>query len=344
MNDTFLKACRCEKTDYTPVWVMRQVGRNMPQFRELNAKVDFLTLCKTPELAAQLTLMPVDTFGVDAAILFSDLPLMVSPMGIDLQYNSKLGPVYANPIRSKADVDKLIVPDPEEGLPYLIESIKLLLPELKNRVPLIGFGGCPFTLGAYMIEGGVSQRYLHVKSMLNEVPEVFHTLMAKIAKFTAAFLRAQLRAGTHAVMMFESWGGILSHRDYMEFAYPYIKEIITSLKSEGKPVIYFPDKGSGLLEDIRDCGADVFGIDFRVRLEDAIRRLGSDVVVQGNLDPYVMMSASQERMESHVKEILAMGAKAKGHIFNLGDGIQPETPVEKTKAMVEAVHKFSRKN
>lgn len=343
MNDTFLKACRGEKTAYTPIWVMRQAGRNLPEFRELNAKVDFLSLCHSPELAAKITMMPVDTFGVDAAILFSDLPLMVVPMGIDLKYNEKLGPVFANPIRSKADVDRLVVPDPEPGLSFMLDTIKLLVPELKNKVPLIGFGGCPFTLAAYMVEGGVSQRYFHVKSLLNESPELFHKLMAKVTRFDAAFLRAQLKAGAQAVMMFENWGNILSHRDYLEFAYPYVKEIITSLKKEGKPVIYFADRLSNLFDQIKDCGADVFGIDFRVRLDDAIKRLGPGAVVQGNLDPYVLLAASQERMETHVREILAMGAKAKGHIFNLGDGIAPETPVAKTKALVEAVHRLSRK-
>ena len=345
MNDTFLKACRGERTDYTPVWIMRQAGRNLPQFRELNAKVDFLTICRSAELAAKVTLMPVDTFGVDAAILFSDLPLMVVPMGIDLKYNEKLGPVYTNPIRKKSDVDRLVVPDdPEKGLSFMLDTIKQLLPELKNKVPLIGFGGGPFTLVAYMIEGGVSQRYFYVKSLLNESPELFHQLMAKVAKFDASFCQAQLKAGAQAIMLFENWGGILSYRDYMEFVYPYVREIFTSLKKEDKPIIYLADRLSPIYEQIKDCGADVFNIDFRVRLEDAIKRLGHKVAVQGNLDPFVMAYASQERMESHVKEILAMGKKAKGHIFNLGDGILPETPVAKTKALVEAVHRLSRKS
>jgi len=345
VNDTFLKACRGERTDYTPVWIMRQAGRNLPQFRELNAKVDFLTICRSAELAAKVTLMPVDTFGVDAAILFSDLPLMVVPMGIDLKYNEKLGPVYTNPIRKKSDVDRLVVPDdPEKGLSFMLDTIKQLLPELKNKVPLIGFGGGPFTLVAYMIEGGVSQRYFYVKSLLNESPELFHQLMAKVAKFDASFCQAQLKAGAQAIMLFENWGGILSYRDYMEFVYPYVREIFTSLKKEDKPIIYLADRLSPIYEQIKDCGADVFNIDFRVRLEDAIKRLGHKVAVQGNLDPFVMAYASQERMESHVKEILAMGKKAKGHIFNLGDGILPETPVAKTKALVEAVHRLSRKS
>jgi len=324
---------------------MRQAGRNLPQFRELNAKVDFLTICRSAELAAKVTLMPVDTFGVDAAILFSDLPLMVVPMGIDLKYNEKLGPVYTNPIRKKSDVDRLVVPDdPEKGLSFMLDTIKQLLPELKNKVPLIGFGGGPFTLVAYMIEGGVSQRYFYVKSLLNESPELFHQLMAKVAKFDASFCQAQLKAGAQAIMLFENWGGILSYRDYMEFVYPYVREIFTSLKKEDKPIIYLADRLSPIYEQIKDCGADVFNIDFRVRLEDAIKRLGHKVAVQGNLDPFVMAYASQERMESHVKEILAMGKKAKGHIFNLGDGILPETPVAKTKALVEAVHRLSRKS
>lgn len=345
MNDTFLKACRGEKTDYTPVWIMRQAGRNLPEFRELNAKVDFLSICRSAELCARVTMMPVNTFGVDAAIMMSDLPLMVVPMGIDLKYNEKLGPVYTNPIRKKADVDRLIVPDdPEKDLSFMLDTIRVLIPELKNKVPLIGFGGGPFTLAAYMIEGGVSQRYFYVKSLLNESPELFHQLMSKISKFDAAFCRAQLKAGAQAIMLFENWGSILSYRDYMEFVYPYIKEIFSSLKKEGKPIIYLADRLSPIYEQIKDCGADVFSIDFRVRLEDAIKRLGPGVAVQGNLDPFVMAFASQERMETHVKEILAMGKKAKGHIFNLGDGILPETPVAKTKALIEAVHRLSRKS
>jgi len=321
---------------------MRQVGRNLPEIRKLYEQVGFLKICRSPELAAKTTLMPVDTFGVDAAILFSDMPLVVVPMGIDLKYTDKLGPVYDHPIRNKADVENLEEADPEQGMSFMMDTIKILKPELKSRVPLIGFSGCSLTLAAYMVEGGVSQRYFFVKSMINEAPELFHELMAKVTRYNTALLRAQLRTGADAVMMFESWGGIFSYQDYMEFAYPYVKETIASLKKEGKPVIYFPDKGGALLEHIRDCGADVIQIDFRVRLDDAIRRLGSNFAVQGNLDPYVIMSAPQERMEAQVKDILQMGKKARGHIFNLGDGIQPETPVAKTKALVEAVHRLSR--
>ena len=341
MNDTFLKACRGEKVPYTPVWLMRQAGRCLSEFRELNARVDFFTLCKTPELAAKITIMPVDTYGVDAAILFSDMPSAVVPMGIELRYTEKIGPVYPNPIRSKADVDRLIVPDPEEGLRYVMETIRLLVSELKEKVPLIGFAGCPFTLGAYMVEGGVSSRYFWVKSMVYENPALFHQFMAKVAEFDAAYVQAQVENGAQAVMLFESWGGLLSRPDYLEFAYPYAKRVIEAVISKGVPCIYFVDKGGALLGDIRDSGADVIQVDFRTDLDVAITHLGPHISVQGNLDPYVLMASPREVMEMRVRDILMKGKNARGHIFNLGDGIQPETPVENTKALVEAVHRLS---
>lgn len=341
MNDTFLKACRGEKVPYTPVWLMRQAGRCLPEYRELNAKIDFFTLCQTPELAARITLMPVATFGVDAAILFSDMPSAVVPMGIELKYLDKVGPVYANPIRSKTDVDRLVIPDPEEGLRYVMETIRLLVPELKEKVPLIGFAGCPFTLGAYMIEGGVSSRYFWVKSLVYENPALFHQFMTKITAFDAAYVQAQVANGAQAVMLFESWGGVLSRSDYLEFAYPYAKNVIAAVTAKGIPCIYFVDKGGALLGNIRDSGADVIQVDFRTDLDVAINQLGPQVSVQGNLDPFILLASPRQAMETRVRDILEKGRSARDHIFNLGDGIQPETPVANTQALVETVHRLS---
>ena len=242
-----------------------------------------------------------------------------------------------------SDVDALIVPVAEEGLPFQIDTVRILKDEMKDKVPLIGFAGCPFTLGAYMVEGGVSQRYYWVKSMIYEAPETFHTLMRKITRFAADLLRTQIRAGANAVMLFESWGGVLTRREYLEFAYPYVKQIIAKLKLEMVPIIYFVDKGGALLEDIKDSGADVIQVDFRTDLDTAIKRLGPNLAVQGNLDPYILLSAPRDLMRQRVGEILEMGRTAKGHVFNLGDGIQPETPVDHSKALVEAVHELSRR-
>jgi len=343
VNDTFLKACRGEAVDYTPVWLMRQAGRSIPAYLELHNKYGFLNLCQNPEMAAKITLMPYEHYGVDACVLFSDMPLAVMPMGAEMYYDPVKGPIYPQPIRTQADVDALRVPVAEEGLPFQIDTVRILKDEMKDKVPLIGFAGCPFTLGAYMVEGGVSQRYYWVKSMIYEAPEIFHSLMRKITLFATDLLRTQIRTGANAVMLFESWGGVLTRREYLEFAYPYAKKIIAELKQEKVPIIYFVDKGGALLEDIKDSGADVIQVDFRTDLDTAIKRLGQNVAVQGNLDPYILLSAPRDIMRQRVKEILDMGQAAKGHVFNLGDGIQPETPVDHSKTLVEAVHEFSRR-
>ncbi len=342
MNDTFLRACRGEPVDYTPVWLMRQAGRNIPVYLELHNKYGFLNLCQDPEMAAKITIMPYEHYGVDACVLFSDMPLAVMPMGAELYYDPVKGPIYPHPVRSGTDVAALTVPVAKEGLPFQIDTIRILKRELADKVPLIGFAGCPFTLGAYMVEGGVSQRYYWVKSMIYEAPEIFHALMEKITRYITDLLCTQVHAGANAVMLFESWGGVLTRREYLDFAYPYVRRVIAKLKLEAVPIIYFVDKGGALLEDIRDSGADVIQVDFRTDLDTAIRRLGPKVAVQGNLDPYILLAAPRELMRQRVAEILQMGRTAKGHVFNLGDGIQPETPLDHSRALVEAVHELSR--
>ncbi|MFA5317547.1 MAG: uroporphyrinogen decarboxylase family protein, partial [Dehalococcoidales bacterium] len=239
MNDTFLKTCRGEKTDYVPVWMMRQVGRFLPQFRKVLDKADFLTICRTPELAVEVTIQPVDALGVDAAIFFSDITTTMVPMGMKLEHNDKRGPYYPNLIRCQADIDRLVVPDPEEGLAFVFQAQKILARELANRVPLIGFAGAPFTMAAFMIEGAISHAFTNTRSLIFSEPEMFHSLMDKVSRFTAKYLKAQARAGCQALMFFDSFAGMLGPKDFMEFNYPYLKSAIADLKQTGVPVIYF---------------------------------------------------------------------------------------------------------
>lgn len=340
MNDIFLKACRGEKVPYTPVWIMRQAGRYLPEYQAVRAEVDFLTLCKTPELAAKVTLQPVEKLGVDAAILFSDILIAVEAMGMNLEFSDKKGPVLNDPVRTKSGIDRLTIPDTEDSMPFVIEAIKILRSQLK--VPLIGFSGAPFTLATYMIEGGSSKNFLNTKRMMFQNPGLFSLLMDKITMTVISYLTAQIRAGAQAVQLFDTWAGALAPGDYKEFVLPYIKRAIAELKKEGVPVIYFVNECAALLKEIRKTQADVIGIDWRVDLKDAVKGLGKKFAVQGNLDPCALFHP-REKMEDKVKDILWKGELAKGHIFNLGHGILPESPVENAVALVEAVHRFSER-
>ncbi|MEW6418304.1 MAG: uroporphyrinogen decarboxylase [Nitrospirota bacterium] len=361
MNDTFLKACRGEKVEYTPVWLMRQAGRYLPQYQAVRANVDFLTLCKTPELAAEVTLQPVEILGVDAAILFSDILMPVEPMGIRLEFSNKEGPILSEPIRNRSAVERLIIPDTEEDMPFIIETIKILRKKLENKVPLIGFSGAPFTLATYIIEGGTSKNFIHTKKMMFQHNGVFSYLMDKLTVTVISYLSSQIKAGAQAVQIFDTWAGMLTPGDYKEFALPYVKLVVDALKispprpplvkggggdfqvNQKIPIIYFVNDCAGILKEIRKSGADVIGIDWRIDIGDAIKKLGKKVVVQGNLDPCALF-LPREKIEERVKDILWKGEAAKGHIFNLGHGILPETPVENAIAMVEAVHKYGKKN
>lgn len=341
MNDTFLKACRGEKVDYTPVWLMRQAGRYMKEYQEVRAKVDFLTLCKTPELAAKVTLQPIDILGVDAAILFSDILIAVEAMGMQLEFHDKKGPILADPVRTKAGVDKLVIPDTEDSMPFVLDTIKILRKELK--VPLIGFSGAPWTLATYIIEGGSSKNFMHTKKMMYQNPGLFKALMEKITATVVEYLSAQIKAGAQAVQLFDSWAGILAPYDYENVIFPHVKTAIKALKKFDVPVIYFVNDCAGLLKIVKKCGADVIGIDWRVDMAKAAKKLGKKYSIQGNLDPLVLF-APREHIEDRVKDILFKAEPARGHIFNLGHGILPETPVENAIAMVEAVHKYGRKD
>jgi uroporphyrinogen decarboxylase len=339
MNTIFLEACRGEDVAYTPVWIMRQAGRYLPQYQAVRAHIDFLTLCKTPELAAKVTLQPVEVLGVDAAILFSDILIPVEAMGMRLTFSEKQGPVLSDPIRNKSAVERLIVPDTEGDMPFILETIKILRKELEEKVPLIGFSGAPFTLATYIVEGGTSKNFLHTKKMMFQHNGVFNYLMEKLMETVISYLTAQIKAGAQAVQLFDSWAGALTPIDYKNFVLPYIKKTISELKKLEVPVIYFVNNCAGILKEVKKSGADVIGVDWRIDLGDAIKRLGKKVVIQGNLDPCALF-LSQEELQERIKDILWKGEAAKGHIFNLGHGILPETPVENVIAMVEAVHRY----
>lgn len=340
MNDTFLQACRGERTAYTPVWFMRQAGRYLPQYQKVRGQVSFLELCKTPELATEVTLQPVDLFGFDAAILFSDILIPMEAMLLSLEFHEGRGPIFADPVRSQKAVDDLVVPVPEEAVPFVLETIRLLRREL--RVPLIGFAGAPFTLATYLIEGGSSKVFLNTKKMMFREPRLYHNLMAKITACTSAYLQAQARAGAQALQLFDSWVGILAPCDYEEFALPYVRSIITDLRATTDvPIIYFANNGATLTRMTTTVGADVLGFDWRLPIGEAAARSGRHAV-QGNLDPLALF-LPKERLEERIHAMLTDARDARGYIFNLGHGILPETPPEQVRIAVEAVHRFSGK-
>jgi uroporphyrinogen decarboxylase len=336
----FLRACRGEEVDCTPVWLMRQAGRYMEEYMAIRRKYPFLTLCKTPELATQVTLQPIDRLEVDAAILFADILLPLEGMGIELEFSQNEGPVIHNPVRTEADVERLKIIEPEEAVSYVLEAIKMVRRELAGRVPLIGFSGAPFTLACYIIEGGGSKAYLDCKKLMWQNPRAWHSLMDKLAQVVAGYLKAQVAAGAQALQVFDSWVGTLSPQDYREHVQPYSSFVMESLKDSGVPVIHFAHNGSALLELVQAAGGDVIGLDWRIDLAEARRRLGAEVPVQGNLDPAALL-APPEVIRQKVQEILAANQGRPGHIFNLGHGIHKETPVEHVQVMVAAVHEFS---
>ena len=339
--DRFLNACFKRPVDCTPVWIMRQAGRYLPEYRAVRAKVGFLELCKTPELAAQVTLQPVDLLGVDAAILFSDILVVCEAMGTELILEDK-GPEFPQPIRTAADVDKLHVPDPERELRYVLDAIRLIRKELAGRVPLIGFCGAPWTLAAYMIEGKTSRSFEKAKALLLSDEALAHRLLEKITDSLSLYLNAQLAAGAQAIQIFDSWAGALGPEDYARLGAPYVQRLISSLKrDQGQPVIVFGVETSELLGQLERTGADVVGVDWRVPLDQARQRVGPRPALQGNLDP-ASLFLPPPILEARVRRVLEQArAAGPGHIFNLGHGILPGTPVESAKAVVDLVHSLT---
>ena len=342
MNTTFLQACKGEPVQHTPIWIMRQAGRYLPEYHKVRRKGTFLELCKTPELAAEVSIQPVDILGVDAAILFSDILVPLEAMGLPLEFHEKHGPLFPEPVRDRAAVDRLIIPDPETDLKFVMDTIRILRRELADKVPLIGFSGAPFTLATYVIEGGSSKSYFQTKKMMYAAPELYRALLDKITECTILYLKAQAAAGAQALQIFDSWAGVLEPCDFAEFALPYVKRIVAALQGCGVPIIYFANNGATLLDLAKTSGADVLGIDWRIPLRDAVAKVGQGVSLQGNLDPCALL-LPPDKLEKRVAGILAEGRAARGHIFNLGHGILPETPPEKAKLLVELVHRLSQK-
>jgi uroporphyrinogen decarboxylase len=340
-NERFLKACRREPVDCTPVWFMRQAGRYMAEYRALRAKHSILELCKTPELAAQVTLQPIDRFPLDAAIIFADILLPLEPMGLRLEFAAGEGPVIHNPVRDQADIERLSIIDGGE-IDYVAEAIRQARRALNGRVPLIGFAGAPFTLVSYAIEGGSSRNYLLTKQLMYSEPKAWHQLMDKFARVITGYLRRQIKAGAQAIQLFDSWVGCLSVGDYVEYVMPHVQLIFEGLKREGVPMIHFGTGTSAMLRQMRAAGGDVIGVDWRIHLDEAWATVGHDVAVQGNLDPLTLFAPLHE-IERRVEDILRRAGGRPGHIFNLGHGILPTTPIEHVAATIDMVHKLSQR-
>jgi uroporphyrinogen decarboxylase len=338
-NHPFLAACRREPTPYTPVWLMRQAGRYMEEYRKLRTQYGFLELCKRPELAAEITVAPVERLGVDAAILFSDILLLLEPMGVGLEYTKDNGPLIRNEVRSRTHVEQLLEFDPEEALSFVFEAVRKSCAALNGKVPLIGFAGAPFTLASYLIEGGGSRNYLKTKKVMYSDPGAWRALMARLSTVIARYLNLQIAAGVEAVQLFDSWAGCLSPADYERSVLPYTRATITEL-TPGIPVIHFSTGTGGFLKSVRAAGGDIIGVDWRLHLDEAWEWLGHDVAIQGNLDPAALLASPRE-IRRRVEEILSRAGSRPGHIFNLGHGVLPETPVENVIAMVQAVHELS---
>ena len=345
-NDRFLRALLREPVDMTPVWMMRQAGRYLPEYRATRAKAgSFLDLCKNPELACEVTLQPLERFPLDAAILFSDILTSPDAMGLGLYFGEGEGPKFERPIRDKAAVDALGIPDPEGELRYVMDAVRTIRRELDGRVPLIGFSGSPWTLATYMVEGGSTKNFALSKGLMFDQPEVMHALLGKLADSVTVYLNAQIAAGAQAVQIFDTWGGMLTPRDYQAFSLDYMQRIVEGLTREADgrkvPVILFTKGGGQWLEMMADTGADALGLDWTTDIGEARARVGERVALQGNLDPSTLY-ASPQTIRRNVAEILESYGRGSGHVFNLGHGIHPEIPPEHAAAMVEAVHELSR--
>lgn len=339
-NSVFMKACRLEETDYTPIWLMRQAGRYMREYREIRSKISFLELCKTPELAAEVTLSAVDRLGVDAAIIFADILLIVGPLGVGLEFSKGEGPRIKRPVRSGKAVDRINDFDPE-SLQYVYDALKITRRALDPKKALIGFAGAPFTVASYMIEGGGSRNYENTKGLMYKDPGAWHTMMEKLSTATASYLNNQIKAGADAVQLFDSWVGCLSRDDYKEFVLPHMKKLISKIHKD-TPVIYFGTGTGSLLDLIKESGSQVIGLDWRVDLAKAWRQIGYDKAVQGNLDPVLLFSTPSE-IRRRSKKIMDKAKGRPGFIFNLGHGILPKTPVDNVLALIDFVHEYSTK-
>jgi uroporphyrinogen decarboxylase len=338
----FLRACRRESTDCTPVWFMRQAGRYLPEYQALREKYDLLTICQTPELAIEVTLQPLKRFDLDAVILFSDIMVPLAALGIPFDIIEHLGPVIARPIATERQIAALEIQPVDEALAYVAEAIGLLKKELEGAVPLIGFAGAPFTLASYLIEGKPSRTFTQTKRLMYSDSSAWHTLMVKLSQVILEYLKLQIRSGAQAVQLFDSWVGCLSPQDYQAFVLPYTKSIFDELSATGVPRIHFGTETTALLPLMRRAGGDVISIDWRLSLDRAWELIGSDRAIQGNLDPAVLLGP-QELIGKQTRMILDQASSRPGHIFNLGHGILPETPPENVQYLVDLVHEASQR-
>lgn len=335
----FLRACRRQPVDRVPVWLMRQAGRYLPEYRALREKHSILELCHTPELAAQVTLMPIERFDLDAAIIFADILLPLEGLGVGFRFAEGEGPIIERPIRTPEDVDALAPFDPTLELGYVLEAVRTVRQALDGRVPLIGFAAAPFTLASYMIEGGSSRHYLRMKSFMYRHPAAWDRLMRIVREVTRDYLAAQIEAGAQAVQLFDSWVGCLSPDDYRAFVLPHSRWVLEGLAAYGAPRIHFGTGTSTLLDAMKEAGGEVIGIDWRIPIERARKRLGPGFALQGNLDPALLL-APRELLVERVSRILERADARAGFIFNLGHGVLPETPIESVEAVIETVHAY----
>lgn len=344
-NKRYIQAALSQAVDKTPVWMMRQAGRYLPEYREIRAKAgDFMALCTNPELACEVTLQPLRRYELDAAILFSDILTIPDAMGLGLYFKTGEGPAFEKPVKTAIDINNLFVPDVFDKLKYVTDAVSLIRHELKNEVPLIGFSGSPWTLATYMVEGGTTKNFGKVKGLLFEQPQLMHQLLNTLAKSVTSYLNAQIESGAQSVMIFDTWGGVLSTNNYQEFSLNYMQQIIDGLKrsyaDEKIPVTIFTKGGAGWLEQMAETGADCVGLDWTIDIDQARQRIGHKVALQGNMDPCVLYSNS-ERIRMEVADILSKFGAGNGHIFNLGHGIHPTIDPENVKAYVDAVHEES---
>ncbi len=338
MNSRFLDACRRRPTDVRPVWFMRQAGRYLKPYRDIRAHHSILEICKRPDLAAQVTLQPVEILDVDAAIIFADILLPVEPMGLKLEFLQNEGPRIDNPVRTSSDVDSLSISNTDE-LGYVGESIQLVTKSLGSRVPVIGFVGAPFTLASYMIEGGASKTFLRTKQMMYRDETLWRRLMGKLVDVLGSFAIMQVSAGARAIQVFDSWVGALGPDDYVRYVAPYSRALIERIRSTGVPVIHFGTGAAGFFRELHAAGGDVMGVDWRINIDQAWTDISYRSAVQGNLDPAALFAPLPE-LKARVHELLKRTGTRPGHIFNLGHGILPETPVDNVKAVVQMVRDF----
>ncbi len=345
-NDRYLKALLREPVDMTPVWMMRQAGRYLPEYKATRAEAgDFMSLCRNADLACEVTLQPLRRYDLDAAILFSDILTIPDAMGLGLSFGPGEGPKFTHSVETKSAVENLPIPDPEQELQYVMNAVRTIRRELKGEVPLIGFSGSPWTLSTYMVEGGSSKAFTKIKKMMYREPQLLHQLLDKVADSVILYLNAQIKAGAQAVMIFDTWGGALAHREYLDFSLQYMHKIVDGLirENDGRkvPVTLFT-KGGGLwLEAMANTGCDAVGLDWTVNLAQAKQLIGHKVALQGNMDPSVLY-ASPEYIQQEVKSILADFGHGTGHVFNLGHGIHQDVPVENPRVFVDAIHNFSK--